>query len=121
MYVPNSLSKEEITTMAESQEAAPPAGEAAEATAEEKTTAQLDFIHDVSLGVAVELGRTDLPIERLSQLKKGSVIEMEKLCEEPLDVRVNGKLVARGEAVIVNEMFGIRVTQIIAPEGDEVI
>lgn len=91
--------------------------------AEPKTnkTNSLEFIHDVTLGVSVELGRTDLPIERLMQLKKGSVIEMEKLCEEPLDIRVNGKLVARGEAVIVNEMFGIRVTQIIAPEGEEVI
>jgi flagellar motor switch protein FliN/FliY len=84
-------------------------------------TNSLEFIHDVTLGVSVELGRTDLPIERLMQLKKGSVIEMEKLSEEPLDIRVNGKLVARGEAVIVNEMFGIRVTQVIAPEGEEVI
>ncbi|MCB0319367.1 MAG: flagellar motor switch protein FliN [Bdellovibrionales bacterium] len=84
-------------------------------------TSKIDFIHDVTLGVAVELGRTDLSIDRLAKLKKGSVIEMEKLSEEPLDVRVNGRLVARGEAVIVNEMFGIRVTQVISPEGDEVI
>ena len=80
----------------------------------------IEFINDVTLEVAVELGRTDLPIQRLLKLKKGSVIEMEKLSEEPLDVRVNGKLVARGEAVIVNEMFGIRVTQVVAPDGEEV-
>ncbi|MCB0328283.1 MAG: flagellar motor switch protein FliN [Bdellovibrionales bacterium] len=80
----------------------------------------IEFIKDVSLEIAVELGRTDLPIQRLLKLKKGSVIEMEKLSEEPLDIRVNGKLVARGEAVIVNEMFGIRVTQIVSPEGEEV-
>lgn len=88
-----------------------------------KTAAEgthIDFIKDVTLEVAVELGRTDLSIEKLIRLRKGSVIEMEKLSEEPLDVRVNGKLVARGEAVIVNEMFGIRVTQVVAPDGEEV-
>lgn len=80
----------------------------------------LEFFNDVTLEVAVELGRTDLEIETLTKLKKGSVIEIDKLSEEPLDIRVNGKLVARGEAVIVNEMFGIRVTQVVAPDGEEV-
>ncbi|MCB0352249.1 MAG: flagellar motor switch protein FliN [Bdellovibrionales bacterium] len=81
----------------------------------------IEFINDVTLQVVVELGRTDLTIDRITQLKRGSVIEIEKLSEEPLDIRINGRLVARGEAVIVNEMFGIRVTQVVAPEGDDVI
>ncbi len=80
----------------------------------------LEFLNDVTLEVAVELGRTDLAIDKLTKIKKGSVIEIDKLSEEPLDIRVNGKLVARGEAVIVNEMFGIRVTQVVAPDGEEV-
>ncbi|MDC0357200.1 flagellar motor switch protein FliN [Oligoflexia bacterium] len=80
---------------------------------------EIGFLADVTLMVAVELGRTDLTIERLLQLNPGSVIEVEKLSEEPLDIRMNGKLTARGEAVIVNEKFGIRVTQIIAPFGED--
>lgn len=82
---------------------------------------ELNFLADVTLQVAVELGRTDLTIERLLKLSPGNVIEVEKLSEEPLDIRMNGKLTARGEAVIVNEKFGIRVTQIIAPLGDELL
>lgn len=81
----------------------------------------IEFINDVTLQVVVELGRTDLTIDRITQLRRGSVIEIDKLSEEPLDIRINGRLVARGEAVIVNEMFGIRVTQVVAPEGDDVI
>lgn len=93
---------------------------AAEETNAVGTAGTLEFLNDVTLEVAVELGRTDLEIDLLTKLKKGSVIEIDKLSEEPLDIRVNGKLVARGEAVIVNEMFGIRVTQVVAPDGEEV-
>ena len=97
------------------------AQEGQEQAAEEgMTPTKLEFLNDVTLEVAVELGRTDLEIDTLTKIKKGSVIEIDKLSEEPLDIRVNGKLVARGEAVIVNEMFGIRVTQIVAPDGEEV-
>jgi len=81
----------------------------------------IHFLHDVTLEVVVELGRTDLTIERLIKLKKGSVLTVDKLSGEPLDVRVNGKLSARGEAVIVNEKFGVRVTQIVAPPGEDLI
>jgi flagellar motor switch protein FliN/FliY len=78
----------------------------------------LNFISDVTLQVSVELGRNTVTIDRLLDLKKGSVLELEKLPEEPLDVRVNNNLVAQGEAVIVNDKFGVRVTQIISPEGE---
>lgn len=78
----------------------------------------LHFLSDVDLQVSVELGRNTVTIDRLLDLKKGSVLELEKLPEEPLDVRVNNSLVAQGEAVIVNDKFGVRVTQIISPEGE---
>lgn len=87
----------------------------------EKAPGTLGFLQDVLLTVSVELGRADLSIERLLQLKPGSVIEVEKLSEEPLDIFINGKISARGEAVIVNEKFGVRVTQINAPFGEDVI
>lgn len=75
----------------------------------------LDFILDVPLKVSVELGRTVVQIRDLLQLGQGSVLEMDKLAGEPLEVLVNGKLIARGEVVVVNEKFGIRITDIISP------
>lgn len=90
-------------------------------SAAEADPSSIQFLHDVTLEISVELGRAEIPIHRVKQFKKGSVCELEKLSGEPLDVRVNGKLVARGEAVIVNEMFGVRVTQVVSPLGEEVI
>jgi flagellar motor switch protein FliN/FliY len=81
----------------------------------------IEFINDVKLDVAVELGRTELSIDQLLKLQKGGIIELTKLSEEPLDLRVNGRLMARGEAVIVNEMFGTRITQILNPDGEDAI
>jgi flagellar motor switch protein FliN/FliY len=75
----------------------------------------LDFILDIPLKVSVELGRSKVVIKDLLQLGQGSVIELDKLAGEPLEVLVNGKLVARGEVVVVNEKFGIRLTDIISP------
>lgn len=75
----------------------------------------LDFILDIPLKVSVELGRTKVVIKDLLQLGQGSVLELDKLAGEPLEVLVNGKLVARGEVVVVNEKFGIRLTDIISP------
>lgn len=76
---------------------------------------ELDFILDIPLDVSAELGRTRLLINELLQLGQGSVIELNKLAGEPLEVYVNGKIVARGEAVVINEKFGIRLTDIISP------
>jgi flagellar motor switch protein FliN/FliY len=76
----------------------------------------LDVIMDVNLQVVVEVGRARMTIQDLLQLGQGSVVELEKLAGESLDVYINGKLVAKGEAVIVNEKFGVRVTEIISPE-----
>ncbi len=75
----------------------------------------MDFILDIPLDVSAELGRTKLLINELLQLGQGSVVELNKLAGEPLEVYVNGKLVARGEAVVINEKFGIRLTDIISP------
>jgi len=86
---------------------------AATKTRESRT---LDFILDVTLQVTVEVGRARMTIQDILQLGQGSVVELEKLAGEPLDIYVNGKHVARGEAVIVNEKFGVRLTDIISPE-----
>ncbi|MFV0421013.1 flagellar motor switch protein FliN [Oleidesulfovibrio sp.] len=76
---------------------------------------ELDFILDIPLDVSAELGRTRLLINELLQLGQGSVVELNKLAGEPLEIYVNGKLVARGEAVVINEKFGVRLTDIISP------
>ena len=76
----------------------------------------MDFILDVTLQVSVEVGRTRMSIQDLLQLGQGSVIELSKLAGEPLDIYINEKLIARGEAVIVNEKFGVRVTDIVSQQ-----
>ncbi len=81
----------------------------------EQTKRDLDFILDIPLSVSAQLGSTQLLINELLQLGQGSVIELNKLAGEPLEILVNGKLVARGEAVVINEKFGVRLTDIISP------
>jgi flagellar motor switch protein FliN/FliY len=80
------------------------------------TNHTLDFLLDVSLAVTVEVGRSKVTVQDLLQYGQGSVVELEKLAGEPLDIYVNGKPIARGEAVIVNEKFGVRLTDIISPD-----
>jgi len=75
----------------------------------------LDVILDVSVTLSMEVGRTRIPIRNLLQLNQGSVVELEREAGEPLDVYVNGTLVAHGEVVVVNEKFGIRLTDVISP------
>jgi flagellar motor switch protein FliN len=75
----------------------------------------LDFILDIPLQVTVELGRTKLLVKDILQLNQGAVVELTKLAGEPLDIFVNSKLVARGEAVVVNEKFGVRLVDIVSP------
>ena len=75
----------------------------------------LDFILDIPLQVTVELGRTKLLVKDILQLNQGAVVELTKLAGEPLDIFVNSKLVARGEAVVVNEKFGVRLVDIVTP------
>jgi flagellar motor switch protein FliN len=84
---------------------------------ERKTKADnLDFILDIPLRVSVELGRTKMLVNELLKLGHGSVIELSKLAGEPMEIYVNDKLIARGEVVVVNEKFGVRLTDIISPQ-----
>jgi len=83
--------------------------------ADEVKEANLDLILDIPLSVTVELGRSKMLINDLLQLGQGSVVELTKLVGEPLEVLVNDKLVARGEVVVVNEKFGVRLTDIVTP------
>lgn len=78
-------------------------------------TRDMDFILDIPLELSVELGRTTMLLNDLLQLGQGSVVELNKLAGEPLEILVNGRLVARGEVVVVNEKFGVRITDIISP------
>lgn len=75
----------------------------------------IDFILDIPVQLTVELGRTKLPIKNLLQLAQGSVVELDGLAGEPMDVLVNGCLIAQGEVVVVNDKFGIRLTDVITP------
>ncbi len=76
---------------------------------------KLDAILDVPVTIAMEIGRTRINIRNLLQLNQGSVVELDRLAGEPMDVLVNGTLVAQGEVVVVNEKFGIRLTDIVSP------
>ena len=98
--------------------AAPPKAQifpnfAAEAVA--PATNNLDLILDIPVHLTVELGRTKIAIRNLLQLAQGSVVELDGLAGEPMDVLVNGCLIAQGEVVVVNDKFGIRLTDIISP------
>ena len=79
------------------------------------STNDLDMILDIPVQLTVELGRTKMPIKNLLQLAQGSVVELSGMAGEPLDVMINGFLIAQGEVVVVNDKLGIRVTDIITP------
>jgi len=76
----------------------------------------LDMILDIPVQLTIELGRTKLSIRNLLHLAQGSVVELDRLAGEPLDVLVNGTLIAQGEVVVVNDKFGIRLTEVIGPD-----
>ena len=75
----------------------------------------MDVILDIPVSISMEVGNTNITIRNLLQLNQGSVIELDRLAGEPLDVLVNGTLIAHGEVVVVNEKFGIRLTDVISP------
>jgi flagellar motor switch protein FliN/FliY len=80
-----------------------------------ETQNDIDFILDIPVQLTVELGRTKIAIKNLLQLAQGSVVELDGMAGEPMDVLVNGCLIAQGEVVVVNDKFGIRLTDIITP------
>ncbi|MFQ5736244.1 MAG: flagellar motor switch protein FliN [Thermodesulfobacteriota bacterium] len=79
------------------------------------TVGNMNMVLDIPVTISVEIGRTKMMIKDLLQLGQGTVVELEKLAGEPLEILVNGRLLARGEAVVVNEKFGIKLTDIVSP------
>jgi len=79
------------------------------------TDLNLDVILDVPVTLSLEVGRARMPIRNLLQLNQGSVVELERGAGEPLDVYVNGTLIAHGEVVVINDRFGIRLTDVVSP------
>ncbi len=75
----------------------------------------IDLVLDIPVTLSMELGRTRISIRDLLQLKSGSVVELQKMADEPLDILVNGTLVARGEAIVIDDKFGIRLTDVVSP------
>lgn len=90
-------------------------GKTAAASPEAADMRNLDFLLDVPLQVTVEVGRTRILIKDLLQMREGTVVELDKLAGETLDVYVNQRLIARGEAVLVNDKFGLRLTDVVSP------
>lgn len=92
------------------------------ASFEDQTPAQgesnknLDILMDIKLQLTVELGRTELPIKKVLELTRGSIIELEKIAGEPVELYANGKLVAHGEVVVIEDNFGLRITSITDPD-----
>lgn len=78
-------------------------------------TSNIDLLLDIMLKVDVELGRTSMQVKDILTLGPGSVVELDRIAGEPVDVSINGTLIARGEVVVVDEKFGVRVTEIVTP------
>jgi flagellar motor switch protein FliN/FliY len=82
-----------------------------------RTKQPLDILQDVELDLRIELGRTEMLIEEVVALKEGSVVTLDKLAGDPVDILVNGRLIARGEVLVLNDNFCVRVAEILTPEG----
>ncbi|MFA6448745.1 MAG: flagellar motor switch protein FliN [bacterium] len=95
--------------------AAPAAKAAAVEVAGDYPSKNIEVLLDIPLQVVVELGHTEMPIQKILELGPGSVVELNRLAGEPINILVNGKLVARGEVVVVDENFGVKITHIISP------
>jgi flagellar motor switch protein FliN/FliY len=86
-----------------------------QASASPETSKELGFLLDIPLQVSVEIGRSRILIKDLLQMQEGSIIELDKLAGEPLDLYVNSRLIARGEAVLVKDKYGLRLTDVVSP------
>ena len=117
------MSEETITTEQDQTEAQELMNSTKEVTFAEVTPGEnevgnghsIDFLLDVPLEITVELGKTKVSVGDLLKMNQGSIVELDKLINQPLEIYVNGKLMAQGEVVVVNEKFGIRLTTIISP------
>lgn len=124
---PESETEDESAPEVEEKVTTDPAGDAEQAQAhpaefpqfgrgaQTKVPRNIDLLMDVKLPVSIELGRATLPISEILEWGQGSVIELDRLAGEPVDLMVNHKLVARGEVVVVDEKFGLRITSLISP------
>lgn len=86
----------------------------ANALSQDSNNEKMELIYDIPVGVTVEIGRTKMTIRNLLQLNQGGIVALDRLAGEPLDVLVNGTLVAHGEVVVVNDKFGVRLTDIVS-------
>ncbi|MCY4743623.1 flagellar motor switch protein FliN [Pelomonas sp. UHG3] len=126
----DAMAAEWAAALAEASSAAPAATQVAEVAPEQVSTpsfanfaptsaagpaGDINMILDIPVQLTVELGRTRIPIKNILQLAQGSVVELDALAGEPMDVLVNGYLIAQGEVVVVNDKFGIRLTDIVTP------
>lgn len=90
-------------------------GEVARPSSADAPATDINMVLDIPVQLSVELGRTKVPIKHILQLGQGSVVELDALASEPMDVLVNGYLIAQGEVVVVNDKFGIRLTDVVTP------
>ena len=81
----------------------------------ESAPSNLDVVLDIPVRISMEVGNTQIPIRQLLKLTRGSIVELDRLAGEPLDVLINGTLIAHGEVVVINEKFGIRLTDVLSP------
>ena len=100
--------------MAQSKEAATEQSKQANALAQDADSEKMELILDIPVSVTVEIGRTKMTIRNLLQLNQGGIVALDRLAGDPLDVLVNGTLVAHGEVVVVNDKFGVRLTDIVS-------
>ena len=108
-------SKPEVASEVQADQVAPAAFQNFSPTSASTAGNDINMILDIPVQLTVELGRTRIPIKHILQLAQGSVVELEAMAGEPMDVLVNGYLIAQGEVVVVNEKFGIRLTDIVTP------
>ncbi len=100
--------------MAQSKEAVLEQSKQADASAQDAESEKMELILDIPVSVTVEIGRTKMTIRNLLQLNQGGIVALDRLAGDPLDVLVNGTLVAHGEVVVVNDKFGVRLTDIVS-------
>jgi len=99
------------------QQSAPPADSARAALGLPAGGAAMNLVKDIPVTLSIELGRASMSIKRLLELDQGAVIELDRMVDEPMDVLVNGTLVARGEVVVIDDTFGVRLTEVAGPDG----
>jgi len=87
-----------------------------QSTGSRKVELNMDSLLDISVEISVEIGRTKMPIGQLLSLSKGSIIELNKIAGESVDILVNGKLLGKGEIVVVNERLGVKIVEIVTPK-----